>query len=44
MIAHDKREIEKLKKLKEEFKVIRGLSKEERTKRFLESFREVEKR
>lgn len=44
MIAHDKEQIEKLKKLKEEYKVILRLSKEERIKRFLESFKEESRR
>lgn len=39
MLKHDKKEIEKLKKLKEEYFKIKKLSEEERVNRFLKAMR-----
>lgn len=39
MLKHDKKEIEKLKKLKEEYFKVKKLSKEEQINRFLKAMR-----
>ena len=39
MNKHDKRQIEKLKELKKEYRIVRSLSKKERVKRFCKAMR-----